>query len=331
MKTEQVVEETVDAAPAEETQELTDPSGMSTAAYLDSIAEEAAKAESSKEKVAEDESSEKEEDESDGPDSPDPDDDEDLSLDLDGLENRDDEIEDEGDAGFLEDDVLEALADKPEALKRYKDQAKGFEKLRGQVETFKVKAEDYDMVTSTLLAEDMAPQGLVNLIDWTCKQHGWDEGQIYDYLAQLSPARADQQPRNNGQVESQYEARLRQLEAQAAERQVETKIERFVAEKGDLLSKRIAREYAGYKVTPGMIKKALLAQPNLRENPIEAVEFHYRKEIVAHSSNAKAKASEVRGHEVPQSQKGVAKKLEKDFDPKDLSVEQLMAKFAQQV
>lgn len=315
-KTEEVSQE----APA-----IVDPGELSTEQLLSGLQNDASSSETEESLEAKEESGETEDSDASDSVGDDEDEDDDLEeLDLDGQESSTLGVDDLADEG-----IVEALKDDPQALKRYQQQVKGIEKLQLQVADYRDKAEYVDSLEAALDQRELAPQVICNIIAAQCARHNWDVASFCEYVADLQPTIQVEALRvESGTGQTALEKRLEAVEAELQQAKKMQETDRFIRDKGALIAKKVAQENLGFKVSNGQIKKAILDHPNL--TPVEAVEFCYRKQIRDHYSVAKSNASKVRGHEVPQSQKGVGKKVE-NIDPGSMTTEAYLKHLAQQV
>lgn len=305
--------ETVAEAPTQ-----IDPASLSTQAYLDTLEEE--QKQSGNDSEAETQVSEEGQEQ-------------DLTdEEADGSEEAQDDVDDADSAEITDksdlalDVVVEALKDKPKELQRYLRQTEGFAKLQEQVAEARPKVEEYDQWVMALETEEIAPKAIRNLISHVCDKFDFDEEGFIEWLRDTEPTTA-KTGRTVDPDKRALETRLEMLERREQERIQQAEQDKFIKENAPRVAKAIARDYGGFKVTDQMIRTAIESHPELRTKPIEAVEFHYRKEIIRHGSQMKSSASEVKGHVVPQSHKGVGRKVD-NVDPRTLTTEQWLRQIA---
>jgi hypothetical protein len=243
----------------------------------------------------------------------------DVTADEDATDEEDDTETDEEDLPELpelDSKLKEALGDNAEALELWERQWKGIAKRERRLKDSEDRVQTFAAYEQGLTNKETAPGFLNHLISVVEQQTGLTKEQLLGLTATDNGQPQWEQEGYYSEKELELarkqqalEAKLSSLESAEAKREQEKEEKLWLDRQTPKIAKTIEGQYDGFKVTPGMVKKAIDALPQFKDEPARAVEMFFARELVKHASEKTAgrhkklpemlDTSSAKGFEVP--------------------------------
>lgn len=209
----------------------------------------------------------------------------------------------------LAEDIEAVLAEhNPELIDRWNSQWKGVEKREAKLAEGEAAVKEWDNGIAALFeSPENAVRDLAQFLPKLAEHHGVTIAQLVglsdaegstsaeddDLLPETAELRKETQALKAQVARLEQSANKAETERQAKEAQdrAEAEHKAYVDKVSDRTIKAIGKLHQGFVVTKAMVGEALKAYPNLKGEPIKAVETHQASALIKHVGLAVAKAA----------------------------------------
>ena len=226
--------------------------------------------------------------------------------------DEDDPTDDEDEAPQLDPLIEELAKGNPNAEKRVKEIAQGLQKLKTEskqlksdLENTKPKSDAWDTYQKALEDPMFAGPTLERLIEAVASFHGLP---IDELMGGAKAPRGvdvlesgDRSPHSINRLEQELRMMRRAmdgLQKERAEAQQRAEFKNYVDEIAPKTIRRLEKLENGWKVSKGMVERAIKEFPQLRNDPMRAVKAAFADELKAHYAKQASNQRKQRGPEM---------------------------------